>query len=101
MRSKYNNIKTKVDGFTFDSKAEASRYQELKLLRQAGAIQYFNRQPSFLFNSGIRYIADFMVCDNDGQVWVEDVKGVETQAFKIKKAMFANEYPYLELIIIT
>lgn len=32
-KSKYNNVKTVVDGITFDSKAEARRYQELKFMQ--------------------------------------------------------------------
>ena len=34
--NKYRNRKTVVDGITFDSKREAERYMELKLLEQAG-----------------------------------------------------------------
>ena len=58
---KYHNIKTAVDGILFDSKLEAGRYAELKLLKQAGQIKSFKRQPSFLFDSGIRYRPDFIV----------------------------------------
>lgn len=35
---KYNNRKIEVDGMVFDSKKEASRYEELLLLQKAGAI---------------------------------------------------------------
>ena len=34
-RSKYNNIKTTIDDIKFDSKKEAKRYGELKLLERA------------------------------------------------------------------
>lgn len=37
-KSKYGAVKTEVDGIMFDSKREASRYQELRLLEQAGEI---------------------------------------------------------------
>lgn len=43
---------------------------------------------------------NFIVCGTDGTVWVEDVKGVETQAFKIKQKMFHKKYPWMELKII-
>ena len=36
--NKYHAIKTTVDGITFDSRAEARRYRELKLLERAGVI---------------------------------------------------------------
>ncbi|MDD3747626.1 MAG: DUF1064 domain-containing protein, partial [Anaerostipes sp.] len=43
--SKYGARKTVIDGITFDSKREAKRYQELKLLEQAGEISYLELQP--------------------------------------------------------
>lgn len=98
-RNKYHAVKTTVDGITFDSKAEAKRYIELKLMLRAGQIKSFNRQPSFLLAGGIRYRPDFIVWDGS-QVWVEDVKGMPTAAFKVKAAEFREKYPYLELRII-
>ena len=35
-RRKYGNTKITVDGIQFDSKREAARYQELKLLERYG-----------------------------------------------------------------
>jgi len=35
--SKYNSKKTTIDGILFQSKKEAERYTELKLLEKAGA----------------------------------------------------------------
>ena len=94
---KYHNVKCEYDGIKFDSIAEKDRYVELKLLLQAGEIRGFKRQPSFLFENGTRYRPDFIVCGKDGEIWTEDVKGVETQAFKIKKKLWEHEYPWLEL----
>jgi len=34
--TKYHSTRVEIDGIKFDSKAEAERYQELKLLEQAG-----------------------------------------------------------------
>jgi len=98
--SKYHNVKTKVDGIAFDSKAEARRYSELKLMIVADEILGFGRQPSFVLPGGVRYKPDFIVCDKDSTMWVEDVKGVETQSFKIKKKLWEASYPWLELRII-
>lgn len=98
--SKYRNVKTQVDGITFDSKAEANRYLELKSLQHAGLIRGFAMQPSFRFASGTRYIPDFIVCGYGGEIWVEDVKGVETAAFKLKAKLLKHEYPWLPLRII-
>ena len=99
-QSKYRNVKTEVDGICFDSKAEARRYTELKLLADADEIMGFGRQPSFVLPGGIRYMPDFIVCGIDGAVWIEDVKGVETQAFKLKKRLWETHYKWLELRII-
>ena len=39
MKSKYHNKKVIIDGIKFDSKKEANRYQELKLMQRAGKIK--------------------------------------------------------------
>lgn len=97
--SKYNNSKIKIDGHTFDSKAEAARYNELKLMLRAEEIKSFNIQPSFVISESIRYRPDFIVWDGE-KVWVEDVKGYSTTTFKLKEANFHEKYPYLELRVI-
>lgn len=99
--SKYRAIKTTVDGITFDSKAEARRYSELKQLQQAGEISGFGIQPSFLVSREVRYRPDFIVCGKDGlNIWVEDVKGHVTKEFTIKAKLFHEKYPWLDLKII-
>ena len=45
--SKYRNIKTEVDGIVFDSKAEARRYAELRLLEKANEISDLRLQYPF------------------------------------------------------
>lgn len=54
--NKYNNRKTTVDGIKFDSIREAERYQELKLLEEAGRSHIWNysRSWSFRINLFIR-----------------------------------------------
>lgn len=98
--TKYHNVKTQLDGYTFASKAEARRYSELKLLKAAGEIISLGVQPSFVVAAGIRYVADFICTDRTGKVWIEDVKGFETQAFQLKKKLFEAAYPSIELRII-
>lgn len=98
--TKYRNVKTVLDGITFDSKAEARRYSELKLMQRSGELVAVGCQPSFVVAPGIRYIADFIVVDKSGKVWLEDVKGVETQAFRIKRKLYDTAYPGIELRII-
>lgn len=109
-RSKYGNIKTEVDGISFDSRKEADYYCQLKLLKKAGEIKDFGLQPRFVLQEGfnkngvrhrpITYYADFVVENLDGTTDVIDVKGVETQAFKIKQKLFEYKFKDKNLKII-
>lgn len=88
-RSKYGAKKTTVDGIEFDSKAEARRYGELKLLERAGKIKNLERQVRYdLEVNGEKigfYKADFRYWDQAAsQQVVEDVKGMRTPVFVIK-----------------
>lgn len=108
--NKYKNIKTKVDGIKFDSKAEAKRYIELKMLLKGKYITdlelqpKFELQPKYINNKGehiraIIYKADFMYIKN-GITIVEDVKGVETKDFKLKKKILEYKYPDIDFKLI-
>ena len=101
--NKYKNVKVHIDGYKFDSKAEAERYLELKILSKAGMISNlalqpkFEIQPHFRHNSktelAINYIADFSYTEKGSdKIIVEDVKGMETDVFKIKRKMFIKIY---------
>ena len=107
--NKYRNKKIIVDNIKFDSILEARRYNELKLLLKAGKIQDLKLQPRFLLQEAfkkngktyrkIEYVADFKYIE-DGKTIVEDVKGLQTDVFKIKHKLFEKKYPELELRII-
>ena len=89
-RHKYNAVKTTLDGIIFASKAEAKRYAELKLLAQAGVISNLSLQPRYdCVVADVKictYVADFMYLEQGKQV-VEDVKGVKTPVYKLKKKL--------------
>ena len=109
MQSKYKNKKTQIDMYIFDSTKEAKRYRELKLLEMAGEISNLELQPRFLLQESfkkngktyrkIEYVADFKYIEK-GKTKVEDVKGLQTDVFKIKHKLFEKKYPDLELRII-
>lgn len=91
-RNKYGAQKTVVDGIVFDSKAEAKRWGELKLLERAGQITKLERQVRYDFEvNGEKigfYKADFRYWDKATQQEVcEDVKGLVTPVFKIKRKL--------------
>jgi hypothetical protein len=89
-RNKYGAKKTVVDGITFDSKREAKRYGELKLMERAGYIANLQLQPRYDFViNGVKcgfYKADFKYSDELG-VRVEDVKGMKTPVYRLKKKL--------------
>lgn len=88
---KYHSKKTFVDGIRFDSKREAARYTELKLLEKAGELKELKLQVPFcLFVNNFKictYKADF-VYEADGKKVVEDVKGFKTPVYRLKKKLF-------------
>lgn len=107
--NKYKAKKTQVNGITFDSKAEAKRYQQLLLLQKAGRIcdielqVPFELQPKFKKNGKtyrpIIYIADFVYYDLEFQKKIiEDCKGFRTKDYMLKKKMFEYKYPEYELL---
>lgn len=93
--SKYRAVKTTVDNITFDSKREAARYCELKLLLRAEKIRNLEIQPKFNFRlDGDRiftYRADFAYFDNDERI-IEDVKGVRTPVYRLKKKIIEKAF---------
>lgn len=64
---KYRNIKTVIDGITFDSIKESERYKKLLLLQKTGEISDLILQPKFpIIINNIKictYIADFSYVD--------------------------------------
>lgn len=88
---KYGAVATTVDGIRFPSKKEANRYRELKILEKAGQIFHLTLQPKFSIDiNGVHicnYFADFQYLDADAKKIVEDVKGVKTPVYKLKKKL--------------
>lgn len=102
-RSKYHARKTTVNGITFDSRKEAYRYLVLKGMEDEGAIENLRRQvryelvPAFDVDGRhyrpVCYVADFVYVDKEtGKEVVEDVKGMRTDAYKLKSKLFARRY---------
>jgi hypothetical protein len=92
------------------SNKEAERYIELHKMEQEGTITSLILQPKYLLQEGFKkngkthraiiYIADFSYLDNMGILHIEDVKGVETDVFKIKRKIFEFKYPELSLDVV-
>jgi hypothetical protein len=119
--SKYHNKKITVDGITFDSKKEYSRYRELLLLERAGEISNLRRQVKFvlipaqyektperytkgehkgelkqgkLLERECAYVADFVYIDSNGKKVVEDTKSkaTKTKDYIIKRKLMLYRF---------
>jgi hypothetical protein len=107
--TKYNANKVKLDGIKFDSQMESLYYKHLKILEKANIISFFVCHPQYILQDSyrndegvkiraIKYIADFEVTYPDGRVEIVDIKGKETEVFKIKKKLFEYRYPGKKII---
>lgn len=106
--SKYNAKKVVVGDEKFDSKKEYRRWRELKLLEQSGAISGLQRQVEFeliptqrrlkwdtkkrksvykVIERPVKYIADFAYMDAIEGLIVEDVKGLRTSVYILKRKL--------------
>ena len=110
--SKYHNRKTIIDNIRFDSKKEATKYQELKLMQLdhgPDGVKSFTLQPRFELQPAfekdgqkyrkIEYVADFDVTYNNARREIIDVKGISTAIFKLKSKLWDYHYHDLTLII--
>ena len=105
--NKYNARKCSLGDQVFDSQMERARYKELCLMERAGAIKNLQRQVRYelipaqyskkyktkkgqpkCMEKSVAYVADFVYWDKDlGKLVVEDVKGVRTEAYRIKRKL--------------
>ena len=95
--SKYRSIKT--NGYA--SKREAKRAGELKMLERAGHITGLREQVVFVLAQSViiqgrkrpplRYIADFVYFEGATEI-VEDVKGVVTESYRIKRHLMMSVF---------
>jgi len=102
--NKYNAKKVEIDGIVFDSRAEGRFYEHLLDLMHDGVVESFEMQkPYTLLDKfphpktgktirAIKYVPDFEVIYTDGRVEVVDVKGMQTDVFKLKCKLFMFRY---------
>lgn len=96
--TKYHSRKAIVDDIEFDSRREANRYAELKLLERAGEISDLELQKKYLLipsqkkpsggtERACTYTADFVYRNKSGREIVEDAKGMRTQQYTIRRKL--------------
>lgn len=102
MKRKYGNRKVTLDGHTFDSKREATRYGVLKMFEATGQITDLELQPRFELipkqrrddgkpERACEYVADFQYTDTaTGQTVIEDAKGMRTRDYIVKRKLMLH-----------
>lgn len=110
-RNKYGSRKIVLDGMTFDSSKEFTRWCDLKLMERYRKISDLKRQVKYvlipaqygpdtigpkggvkrgkLLEREVSYIADF-VYTQDGKQVVEDTKGFRTADYIIKRKLMLH-----------
>ena len=94
-----------ADGIVFASKREMDVYQTLKIAENVGMIRSLKLQPRYVVQPkmvladgtkqrAIVYVLDFQF-ERGGKTVVVDVKGMETEVWKLKAKMFRARYPEL------
>lgn len=92
--NKYRNIKCEYDGHRFDSKREMLRYIQLtndNAVTDLRCQVKYELLPKTDKYRSVGYVADFVYRRNGVEI-VEDVKGVETDVFKLKRKLFYYRY---------
>ena len=90
--SKMHNVRTCVDGYSFDSLSEARRYGDLKIEEMAGIIANLEVHKPFRLDVNGVHICDYesdFTYRRDGKLVVEDVKSraTVTYTYRIKKKL--------------
>ena len=104
--NKFRNERTEIDGIKFASRHEAHRYTELKYMERAHLITDLQLQRVFtligaqrdkagkVIEQPVKYVADFVYKDQDGNTVVEDTKSpaTRTTAYVIKRKLMLSIY---------
>lgn len=96
---KYNAKKTVCTaGHTHDSAMEARRCDDLNILEEQGGITHLTQQPEFRVEINgkliCRYVGDFQYRMADSGLLIsEDVKGVSTPVFNLKRKLVEASHP--------
>lgn len=83
-----------IKNVRYQSTAEGQYSLHLDLLQKAGEILFYLTQVPIKLPGGTKLVIDFLVFYVDGTVEFIDVKGRETEEFKIKKREVEAIYPF-------
>lgn len=93
LRHKFNAKPQEYENIKFASKKELKRFLGLNSLQRLGEVVFFLRQVPFHLSGGVKYVCDYLVFWKGGEVTFEDVKGMKTPRYKLKKKQVEAIYP--------
>jgi len=91
-------------GRVYHSAAEARYASELELRRRIGEIRAWRPQPRFRLEVQGHLVCvvmlDFEITERDGSLSYVEVKGWESQLWKLKRKLLAALYPNIRLKVV-
>lgn len=93
LRHKFNAQSVVTDGVRYASKKEARYAAQLELRKKAGEVVFYLTQVPIRLPGGTKLVVDFLEFLSDGTARFVDAKGVETEAFRIKRREIEALYP--------
>ena len=103
-RNKYNSRKTTYYGYNYDSGLEAKYAENLDWRIRAGEVERYDRQHKISIDiNGVHicnYFIDFKVFMADGTVEYHEVKGMETDLWRMKWRLSKALYPDRKFVLI-
>lgn len=92
-KHKFGAKQVEHDGIKFSSKLEGRYYEQLKMRQKSGDVLFFLRQCPIHLPGNTKYVVDFIEYHSDGTCHFVDVKGLETEIFRLKKRQVEDLYP--------
>lgn len=106
--SKYGAKRQEYDGRTYHSKKEAGYAAELDILKKAGDVLMW--EPQFKVSLDVNgyhitnYFVDFKVWYKDGTIELVEIKGFETEVWRLKRklmeAVYLKENPEIKYVVV-
>lgn len=99
-RHKFNAKAVTKDKVSYASQKEFKYSLYLDSLKSKGEVLGYLSQVPVRFKSGNKYVMDFLVFYADGSCEGVEIKGYETDSWKIKKRLYDDEFDWLTLRVV-